>query len=144
LDILVDEGFAYDSSVFPTSFHDRYGFNGCSRFPFLFENGLVELPLSTVLIGGKNIPAAGGGYFRLFPYPFFRHLCRRLNSEGRPVIFYLHPWELDPDQPRISIRHDYRFRHYVNLAKTEHRLARLLGEFSFVPLKDLADECGHF
>jgi polysaccharide deacetylase family protein (PEP-CTERM system associated) len=137
IDVLVDEGFTYDSSVFPTSFHDRYGFNGSSRFPFRYDNGLVEVPLSTVRFGGKNIPAAGGGYFRLFPYLFFRHLAQRLNEEGRALVFYLHPWELDPEQPRIPIRHDYRFRHYVNLCKTEQRLNRLMGDFAFVPLAEL-------
>jgi polysaccharide deacetylase family protein (PEP-CTERM system associated) len=139
IDILVDEGFSYDSSIFPTSFHDRYGFDGTSRFPFRFGNGLVEVPLSTVRFGGKNIPAAGGGYFRLFPYLFFRHLAKRINSEGRALVFYLHPWELDPEQPRIPIRHDYRFRHYVNLRETERRLDRLLGDFSFGAMSEIAE-----
>lgn len=137
LDVLVDEGFTYDSSVFPTSFHDRYGFNGSSRFPFRFGNGLMEVPLSTVRFGGKNIPAAGGGYFRLFPYLFFRHLAQRINAEGRALVFYLHPWELDPEQPRVPIRHDYRFRHYVNLRKTERRLDRLLRDFEFASMNEL-------
>src|SRR5208282_4554936 len=118
LDILQSLGFTYDSSVFPTSFHDRYGFNGSSRFPFRFPNGLVEMPLSTIRFCGMNVPVAGGGYFRLFPYPFFRNCCRSLNREGRSLIFYLHPWELDPGQPRVNIRYQYRFRHYVNLGKT--------------------------
>lgn len=139
LDVLVDEGFTYDSSVFPTSFHDRYGFSGSSLSPFRFGNGLVELPLSTVRIGGKNIPAAGGGYFRLFPYLFFRHLAQRINAEGRALVFYLHPWELDPEQPRIPIRHDYRFRHYVNLHRTGQRLDRLLGDFRFGVMGELAN-----
>ena len=137
IEILMEEGFSYDSSVFPTSFHNRYGFSGLSRFPFCFANGLVELPLSTVRFGGRNIPAAGGGYFRLFPYLFFRHLAQRINDEGRGLVFYLHPWELDPEQPRIPIRHDYRFRHYVNLHLTEHRLERMLGDFRFAPLGEL-------
>lgn len=137
LDVLLEEGFVYDSSVFPTSFHDRYGFPGSSRFPFRFGNGLVEVPLSTVCFGGKNIPAAGGGYFRLYPYPFFRHLGQRLIREGKELVFYLHPWELDPEQPRIPIRRDYRFRHYVNLRKTERRLDRLLGDFSFGAMEEL-------
>jgi len=137
LDVLVDEGFTYDSSVFPTSFHDRYGFSGSSLSPFRFANGLIEVPLSTVRLGGKNIPAAGGGYFRLFPYLFFRHLAQRINDEGRALVFYLHPWELDPEQPRIPIRHDYRFRHYVNLRKTGQRLDRLLEDFRFGAMKEL-------
>jgi len=138
--VLNEHGFAYDSSVFPTSFHDRYGFNNTSRFPFKFENGLVEMPLSTVKIAGKNIPVAGGGYFRLFPYGWFRHLCKRLNGEGKSIIFYLHPWELDHEQPRMNIRRDYRFRHYVNLEKTENRLIKLLKDFRFVPLRDLVEQ----
>jgi polysaccharide deacetylase family protein (PEP-CTERM system associated) len=138
--VLNDHGFAYDSSVFPTSFHDRYGFNNASRFPFQFDNGLVEMPLSTVKIAGKNIPVAGGGYFRLFPYGWFRHLCKRLNDDGKSIIFYLHPWELDHEQPRMNIRRDYRFRHYVNLEKTENRLIKLLKDFSFGPLRDLVEQ----
>lgn len=140
LHVLNDHGFAYDSSVFPTSFHDRYGFNGSSPYPFKHENGLVEMPLSTVKIAGKNIPVAGGGYFRLFPYEWFRFLCKRLNCDGKSIIFYLHPWELDHEQPRMNIRRDYRFRHYVNLEKTENRLTKLLQDFRFVPLRDLVEQ----
>jgi len=139
LDVLRELDFSYDSSVFPTSFHDRYGFKGSSRFPFRHRNGLVELPLSTVRIRRFNLPAAGGGYFRLFPYILFRHLGLSINREGKPMIFYLHPWELDPGQPRLPIRRDYRFRHYVNLDRTEPRLERLLKEFPFEPLGELAE-----
>jgi polysaccharide deacetylase family protein (PEP-CTERM system associated) len=142
LNILSEYGFSYDSSFFPTSFHDRYGYSAASRFPFRFENGIVEMPLSTVRLAGKNIPAAGGGYFRLFPYTCFRYLCRRLNGDGRSIIFYLHPWELDHEQPRVDIRRDYRFRHYVNLKKTESRLIKLLKDFRFVPLIELVKQ--HF
>ncbi len=141
LDVLLEEGFIYDSSVFPTSFHNRYGFKGSSRFPFRHRNGLVELPLSTVRFSRFNVPAAGGGYFRLFPYFIFRGLCRRIVGEGKPIVFYLHPWELDPGQPRMRIRRDYRFRHYVNLDKTARRLERLLRDFRFGPLRDLAESC---
>jgi polysaccharide deacetylase family protein (PEP-CTERM system associated) len=137
LDILKDLGFVYDSSVFPTSFHDRYGFSGASRFPFRFENGLIEMPLSTIKVGTTNIPVAGGGYFRLYPYSVFRHCCKRLNRDGKSVVFYLHPWELDPEQPRVDIRYQYRFRHYVNLGKTEKRLAYLLKDFRFGTIGDV-------
>lgn len=140
LDILKGLGFVYDSSIFPTSFHNRYGFNGASRFPFRFANGLVEMPLSTLRLCGANIPIAGGGYFRLFPYFCFRQLCRRLNNQERAIIFYLHPWELDPGQPRIDIRLNYRLRHYINLKRTERRLDRLLGDFTFVPLSDVVGQ----
>ncbi|SPP99522.1 Polysaccharide deactylase family protein, PEP-CTERM locus subfamily [Candidatus Sulfobium mesophilum] len=138
LDILKDLDFVYDSSIFPTSFHDRYGFNGSSRFPFRFENGLIEMPLSTVKVRKANVPIAGGGYFRLYPYSLFRYCCKRLNRDGKSVVFYLHPWELDPEQPRVNIRYQYRFRHYVNLGKTEKRLARLLADFRFGPIGDVA------
>jgi polysaccharide deacetylase family protein (PEP-CTERM system associated) len=137
IDILKDLGFDYDSSIFPTSFHNRYGFNGKSSLPFQFENGLFEIPLSTYRLGGANFPLAGGGYFRLFPYGYFRYFFQRLNKQGKPVVFYLHPWELDPEQPRMNIRFNYRLRHYVNLDKTENRLEKLLKEFRFVPLIDL-------
>jgi polysaccharide deacetylase family protein (PEP-CTERM system associated) len=140
LDILRDLGFSYDSSVFPTSFHNRYGFNGTSCNPFRHSNGLVEIPLSTYRFCGANFPLGGGGYFRLFPYACFRHLCRRLQARGKGIVFYLHPWELDPDQPRKNIRFNYRLRHYVNLQKTEKRLEKLLSEFSFVPLCELVEE----
>ena len=138
-EVLKDAGYLYDSSIFPTSFHNRYGFNGASRLPFQFGNGLAEIPLSVYPLAGANFPLAGGGYFRLFPYFYFQLFFRRMNRQGKPIVFYLHPWELDPGQPRMKVRLNYRFRHYVNLDKTENRLERLLGDFSFVPLKALAD-----
>jgi polysaccharide deacetylase family protein (PEP-CTERM system associated) len=131
VDILKKAGFAYDSSIFPTSFHNRYGFNGTSTLPFRFSNGLVELPLSTYKLFGSRFPVGGGGYFRLLPFSLVRRLFRKLNSQAKSIIFYLHPWELDPNQPRMNIRTDYRFRHYINLHKTQHRLERLLIEFRF-------------
>jgi polysaccharide deacetylase family protein (PEP-CTERM system associated) len=141
LDVLKSLGFAYDSSIFPTSFHNRYGFNGTSSFPFRFENGLVEIPLSTYRFLKANFPLAGGGYFRLFPYFYFQHFFRRLNNQRKPIVFYLHPWELDPGQPRMDVRLNYRLRHYINLEKTEKHLENLLKEFKFVPLKVLV---GHY
>jgi len=137
IDVLKDLGFTYDSSIFPTSFHNRYGFNGSSSLPFRFGNGLFEIPLSTYRFGGANFPLAGGGYFRLFPYAYFRHFFQRLNKHGKPIVFYLHPWELDPGQPKMKVRFNYRLRHYVNLEKTEKRLEKLLKEFRFVPLINL-------
>jgi polysaccharide deacetylase family protein (PEP-CTERM system associated) len=139
LDVLKSLGFAYDSSIFPTSFHNRYGFNGVSSLPFRLANELLEIPLSTYRFLGANFPLAGGGYFRLFPYSYFQCFFRRLNKQGKPIVFYLHPWELDPGQPKMKVRFDYRLRHYVNLEKTEKRLENLLKEFKFVPLKDLVD-----
>jgi polysaccharide deacetylase family protein (PEP-CTERM system associated) len=140
IDVLKDFGFAYDSSIFPTSFHNRYGFNGISCLPFRFGNGLLEIPLSTYRLGGANLPLAGGGYFRLFPYSYFRHFFQRLNKQGKSIVFYLHPWELDQDQPRLKVSFNYRLRHYVNLEKTENRLEKLLKEFRFVPLIDLVNQ----
>jgi len=139
LEVLKKAGFLYDSSIFPTSFHNRYGFNGTSRLPFQFRNGLAEIPLSIYPIAGANFPLAGGGYFRLFPYFYFQLFFRRMNKQGKPIVFYLHPWELDPEQPRMKVCLNYRFRHYVNLEKTENRLEKLLKDFSFVPLKVLVD-----
>lgn len=130
LDIIREAGFAYDSSIFPVSVHDRYGFSGLSPRPFLWQNGLVEVPLAVYPIGRLALPAAGGGYFRLFPYQYFRHVLGRLNRR-QAFTFYLHPWELDPEQPRVRVPWFYRFRHYVNLHKTESRLRRLLGDFRF-------------
>lgn len=139
IDILKNLGFTYDSSIFPTSFHHRYGFNGISPLPFRFGNGLLEIPLSTYRFGRANFPLAGGGYFRLFPYGYFRHFFQRLNKQGKPIVFYLHPWELDPGQPKMKVRFNYRLRHYINLEKTQTRLEKLLKEFRFVPLRDLVD-----
>jgi len=211
LEILMEEGFKYDSSIFPIH-HDFYGFPQAPRFPFLislngkntFEfsplnldlqitpqstfrnphsstqslvlsspdlepqhrstatrqhfnnaapqhfissnasrlapNGsLIEFPLSTVRILGTNLPVAGGGYFRLFPYSIIKRGLTRINRiEGMPFIFYLHPWEIDPDQPKInSISRKSRFRHYVNLHKTESKFKKLLRDFNFSPIKDL-------
>jgi hypothetical protein len=98
---------------------------------------LVEIPLSTYRFLGANFPLAGGGYFRLFPYSYFQRFFRRLNKQGKAIVFYLHPWELDPGQPRMKIRFDYRLRHYVNLEKTEDKLKKVLEEFRFIPLREL-------
>lgn len=134
LDILKESGFEYDSSVFPVSMHDRYGFPGSSALPFVWPNGLVEIPLSVCRLAGLALPVAGGGYFRLLPYAYFRRLLNRLNRHGEAVTFYMHPWELDPGQPRVQVPWFYRFRHYVNLSKTELRLRRLLKDFRFTTL----------
>lgn len=141
LDILVEAGFRYDSSIFPVR-HDLYGMPNAQRFPHVLttKNGaeLVEFPPTTARIFGQNLPAAGGGYFRLYPYVLSRWLLRRVNEvEGRPGIFYLHPWELDSEQPRVTVGWRSRFRHYNNLHKCEERLQKLLGEFRFAPVRDV-------
>jgi polysaccharide deacetylase family protein (PEP-CTERM system associated) len=135
LDVLKQTGFQYDSSVFPISMHDRYGFVGCSSQPFVWANGLVEIPLAVYPLGKYALPVAGGGYFRLFPYWCFRHAFARLNRKQQPFTFYLHPWELDPRQPRVRVPWAYRLRHYVNLHKTEGRLRRLIRDFRFTTIR---------
>ena len=129
-DCLLQAGYRYSSSVYPIR-HDHYGMPSASRFPFEPVPGLLEIPLTTARVLGTNLPAAGGGYFRLLPYVISRALIRRVNAvDNRPALFYFHPWEIDPAQPRIagtSVR--TRFRHYLNLYRMEERLRRLLADF---------------
>lgn len=140
LDILCDAGFEWDSSIFPVH-HDRYGMPGTPDTPYRLRapNGgiLTEFPLSTCRLGGYRLPIAGGGYFRLFPYWFSRWGLGRINREGEPFIFYLHPWEVDPDQPRVRVSLKSRFRHYNNLSRCYGRLERLLGDFRFAPVGEV-------
>ncbi len=132
LDILQKHGIKYDSSIFPVAVHDRYGISNADRFANEIGEGLWEFPPSTVQLAKLNLPVAGGGYFRLFPIPLTRWAIRQINDEGQPAIIYLHPWEFDPEQPRISGASLLsRFRHYLNLDRTENRLRRLLEEFQF-------------
>ncbi|MBI1893441.1 MAG: DUF3473 domain-containing protein [Candidatus Rokubacteria bacterium] len=138
LEILVEEGFRYDSSIFPIH-HDRYGIPNAPRFPHRVRlNGggtLVEFPITTLRLGGQRLPFSGGGYFRLAPYPVIRAAMRHVNRrEGMPALVYLHPWELDPGQPRLPVKGLSRFRHYVNLRRTAAKLDRLLGDFAFAPV----------
>ena len=177
-EVLVGEGFKYDSSIFPIR-HDFYGMSNAPRFPFIiflngnnnfefsvlnFEeqqhrttsapnnllthslinsNSLIEFPISTVRILGQNIPISGGGYFRLLPYPLIKKGLKRINEvEQKPFIFYMHPWEIDPEQPRINgLSSRSKFRHYVNLNKTENKFKRLLGDFQFSTVRDLIENC---
>jgi len=140
LDVLMDEGFVYDSSIFPIH-HDRYGIPVSPRHPYVLSRppaSIVEAPGSTVKWGPFNLPVGGGGYFRILPYGWTRWGIRRLNEfEKLPAIFYLHPWEIDPDQPRLSAGRLSRFRHYRNLEKTEDRLRALLREFRFSTMMSL-------
>lgn len=144
LDILVESGFTYDSSVFPIR-HDRYGIPDASRFPHRLQTPsgetLVEFPLSTIEILRYRLPIAGGGYFRLYPYGLTRMALRSINARHRqPFAFYIHPWELDPDQPRVQAGWIARLRHYNNLEKCERRFMLLLKDFRFTTMKDvLAD-----
>lgn len=132
-DVLAEEGHAYSSSVFPVR-HDLYGAPDAPRFPHRpMDGSLVEIPMTTVRLGGRNLPCAGGGWFRLMPYPLFRALLRRFNRvEGAPGVFYFHPWEIDPSQPRVSAAPWLsRFRHRVNLASMQGQLDRLLRDFAW-------------
>ena len=131
VEILQETGHRYSSSVYPVH-HDLYGMPDASRFPFRHESGgLLEIPITTVKALGQNLPIGGGGYFRIYPYGFFRRALRRVNiDEGQPGVFYFHPWEIDPGQPRQrNLGFKARFRHYVNLDKTERRLKNLLADF---------------
>ena len=133
LDILIEEGFRYDASIFPIH-HDRYGIPISPRHPYVVQRAgaLMEAPASTVRWGPFNLPIGGGGYFRILPYAWTRWGINRLNTRERaPAIFYLHPWEIDPEQPRLQASALGRFRHYRNLGKTEHRLRALLRDFAF-------------
>ena len=134
VDILSEEGYRYDSSVFPINFHDRYGLSEYGEQPFTWPCGLRELPLAVARVARVNLPAAGGGYFRLFPYALTRTLLRSINSRGEGFVFYMHPWEFDPDQPRVKLSLGHRFRHYTNLDTTFPKLRQLLRDFEFSSL----------
>ncbi len=167
-DELLDADYSYDSSVFPVR-HDLYGIPDWPRHLFTVSKDpdgvwgpigthpcpltddrcslpcdkycrrMREVPITTLSIAGRNIPIAGGGYFRLFPYAFTKWGLNRINcEEKRPFVFYLHPWELDPKQPRIcNADIKSRFRHYVNLHKTEERFWKLLMEFKFTTVREV-------
>ena len=129
-DCILEAGYRYSSSIYPVR-HDHYGVPDAPRFPYVLPNGLLEIPISTARLWGRNFPAGGGGYFRFFPYAVSHWHIRRVNTaDGRPSIFYFHPWEVDPEQPRVEgVSAKTRFRHYVNLERTESRLRRLLDDF---------------
>lgn len=138
LDILREQKLIYDSSIFPLSYHDRYGIPDAKRFAHQHQNGLWEFPVSTLRFGQKNVPVAGGGYFRIYPLLATRYAIRRLNQEQQAAVVYLHPWEFDPEQPRVEGASLFsRFRHYTNLAKTYQRLKTLLTEFQFAPMQEV-------
>jgi polysaccharide deacetylase family protein (PEP-CTERM system associated) len=131
-DCIARAGYRYSSSIYPIR-HDHYGVPDAPRFMHDSRPGLVELPIATVRLFDANWPAGGGGYFRLLPYRLSRWSLRRINRIDRqPAMFYFHPWELDPEQPRISgVGARTRFRHYVNLGRMAPRLRRLLADFKW-------------
>jgi len=134
LAVLQEEGYRYSSSIYPLR-HDLYGMPQAPRFKFVPDNAprLLEIPVSTVTVFGRNWPCGGGGFFRLYPYALSRWGLRHLNQvERQPAIFYFHPWEIDPEQPRIAkLPLKSRFRHYLNLNRTEQRLERLCRDFAW-------------
>lgn len=132
-DELVKAGYRYSSSVYPIR-HDLYGMPSAPRFTFCpGKSEFREIPISTVRLGNRNVPCGGGGYFRLFPYPISRWAIRQVNNkDGQPCIFYFHPWEIDPNQPKqCGLNAITRFRHYHNIGRLEGRLKRLLSDFKW-------------
>ena len=131
-DCIAAAGYRYSSSVYPVQ-HDHYGMPDAPRFPYRVRDGLLEIPVTTTRVLGRNLPAGGGGYFRLAPYHLSRWAIARVNrQEQRPAIFYFHPWEIDPEQPRVNgVGIKTRFRHYLNLHRTKERLNRLLTDFQW-------------
>jgi polysaccharide deacetylase family protein (PEP-CTERM system associated) len=143
IEILLEEGFTVDSSVYPV-YHDRYGIPDAPREPFYFmtpAGAILEFPASVYRLGRFNVPVSGGGYFRLTPYRMTEALLRSVNQRARrPFVFYIHPWETDPDQPRLAAgNRQARFRHYVNLSTTASKLERLLKQFAFGTLAESID-----
>ena len=144
LDVLAELGFVWDSSIFPVR-HDRYGIPGTPRWPHRLTtpsgHELIEFPLTTWEIAGYRLPIAGGGYFRLYPYRLSEYGLGSINrNEGQPFIFYLHPWEIDPGQPRVKVSALSRFRHYNNLERCEARLSRLLRRFEFTSVRAVLED----
>ena len=133
LEVLAEEGFSYSSSIYPIM-HDFYGMPDAPRVPFHpLSNSFLEIPMTTVTVLGQRLPCSGGGYFRLLPYTVTHWAFRRVNvRDEQPCVFYFHPWEIDPDQPRIpGLQWKSRARHYLNLHRTERRLRRLLADFQW-------------
>ena len=145
LDILVESGFVYDSSIFPVR-HDRYGMPDTPEHPYQLKtpagHSIIEFPLSTAKVFNYRLPVAGGGYFRLYPYWLSKAGLKQINRLQKPFIFYLHPWEVDPEQPRISASWLSRFRHYNNLDKCEPRLRKLMSDFQFSTTWDVLGDLG--
>jgi polysaccharide deacetylase family protein (PEP-CTERM system associated) len=146
LDTLIDLGFSYDSSIFPIR-HDRYGLPGATPEPHRLSapsgRTLVEFPMSAARFLGLQVPVSGGGYFRILPYWVTRAGLKQINERtGRPFTFYLHPWELDPGQPRFRVSALSRFRHYTNLGRCEARLRRVLTEFEFTSMSEALGRLG--
>jgi len=143
LDILEDLGFRYDSSIFPIH-HDNYGIPDAPRIPHrLRHSSMVEFPISTFRIGSVNLPVSGGGYFRLLPYFVTRSALRSIQRLGQPFVFYIHPWELNPETPRITEAPALsRFRTYIGINRSFSRFRRLLQDFDFTTVHEVLKDCG--
>lgn len=140
LDVLAEEGFLIDSSIFPVK-HDLYGMPDANRFPHR-RNGMLEFPPTTIRRAHSNFGVAGGGYLRLLPYAFTRWAIKQINEvERQPVMVYFHPWELDPEQPRISAPLRSRLRHYTNLSRMQEKIERVLSDFHFSTITDVCRSC---
>jgi len=147
-DILIRHNLRYDSSIFPI-IHDRYGVPNGQRFPHRINRksggSIMEFPLSTLRVWKGNFPVAGGGYLRLLPYWVLKASVRSLNRQQQPAIIYLHPWELDPDQPKIpNIPTKTRIRHYLNLHTTANKLRKLIRDCAFGPICEVLKVCGYY
>jgi polysaccharide deacetylase family protein (PEP-CTERM system associated) len=139
LDIVSELGLRYDSSIFPVRNY-RYGIECAPRWPYEMVTRwgkLLEFPISTWKVCRQNLPVAGGAYFRAYPYALTRSAFRAINRHGYPAVFYLHPWEIDPDHPRIPLPRRVAATHYFNLKTTEGRLRQLLRDFRFAPMKEV-------
>jgi polysaccharide deacetylase family protein (PEP-CTERM system associated) len=134
LEILSQEGLRYDCSIFPI-IHPRYGIVNAPRFPYEIKPGLIEFPPSTIRILGRNLPIAGGAYFRALPYLLIKNAIKKINRAGKPVQIYIHPWEIDPAQPRLNLPLDRRIPHYINIRHSTGKLQRLLSDFAFGPMR---------
>lgn len=145
LDILHAAGFRYDSSIYPVR-HDTYGNRNAKPYPHLLtlESGakLAEFPISTIQLGPVRLPVGGGGYFRLYPYPFSRFALLSINRKNLPFVFYMHPWEIDCEQPRVKSNAISTFRHYNNIPRFEERLKKLLSQFRFCSMGQVLRDCG--
>jgi polysaccharide deacetylase family protein (PEP-CTERM system associated) len=137
-DVLARAGYRYSSSIYPIA-HDHYGMPDSPRFAYRLSAGILEVPVTTLRIGSRNLPSSGGGYFRLLPYALSRWMIRRVNQQdGESAIFYFHPWEIDPGQPRVpGIDAKTRFRHYVNIPRMEAKLGTLLDDFRWGRMDDI-------
>jgi polysaccharide deacetylase family protein (PEP-CTERM system associated) len=137
-DVLASTNHKYSSSVYPIK-HDLYGIPDAPRFAYILDNGLVEIPATSIRLAQRNFPASGGGFFRLFPLSLSKAIIRRINAEDQqPAMFYCHPWEFDPEQPRIAdASAKSKFRHYVNLRLNTEKFDSLLSSFSWAPMKEV-------